>query len=155
MAGRLAQEIKQSKPFATVAEEAVLNVMRTAEVLQQQMTELLKPYGISETQYNVLRILRGAGECGATCTQAAERMVTRDPDMTRLLDRLESRGFVRRERSKEDRRVVVTRITPEGLELLASLDAPIRQYLEAHIGRLGPERLGQLIDLLEELRQAS
>ena len=155
MAGRLAQEIKQSKPFATVAEEAVLNVMRTAEVLQQQMTELLKPYGISETQYNVLRILRGAGECGATCTQAAERMVTRDPDMTRLLDRLETRGLVRRERSKEDRRVVVTRITPEGLDLLASLDAPIRQYLEERVGRLGPERLGQVIDLLEELRQAS
>ena len=110
MAGRLLAEIRQSKPFDMVEEEAVLNIHRTAEVLGQASAEFLKDYKLSHTQYNVLRILRGAGPDGATCSGIAERMITRDPDITRLLDRLEGRGLVARERSREDRRVAKGRV---------------------------------------------
>src|SRR5439155_3758151 len=128
-AGRLAKEIQQKKPFISAEEEAFLNLARTFEVLQQGLSEALKPYQLTATQYNVLRILRGAGSEGVTCSQAAERMVNHDPDMTRLLDRLEARKLVERERSREDRRVVVTRIGKKGLELVNSLDAPINAAL--------------------------
>src|SRR5207244_1475565 len=121
MAGRLAKEIQQTKPFALVEEEAVLNLARTFEVVQQRLyNETLKPHQLTPTQYNILRIMRGAGPDGITCSQASERMVNHDPDMTRLLDRLEARKLVERERSREDRRVVITRITREGLELVNS-----------------------------------
>ena len=133
-----------------VEEEAVLNIHRTAEVLGQALGEFLKDYQLSHTQYNVLRILRGAGDDGATCSGIAERMITRDPDITRLLDRLEGRGLVARERSREDRRVVVTTITGTGLDLLASLDEPLRNFLRARLG--GMER-GALVGLIEQLEQ--
>src|SRR6185436_18603336 len=125
MAGRLAKEIQQTKPFALLEEEAVLNLSRTFEVLQQKLSEALKPHQLTPTQYNVLRILRGAGPEGVTCSQASERMVNHDPDMTRLLDRLEARKLVERERSRGDRRVVITRISKPGMDLVNSLDEPM------------------------------
>ncbi len=125
MAGQLAKEIRQNKPFASTEEEAFLNLARTFEVLQQRVSEALKPYQLTPTQYNVLRILRGAGPEGVTCSQAGERMVNHDPDMTRLLDRLEARKLVERARSLEDRRVVITRITKSGIDLVNSLDEPM------------------------------
>ena len=111
MSGKLTKELGQTKPFALREEEAFLNLARTFEFLQQQLADLLKQFQLTPTQYNVLRILRGAGEEGVTCSQAAERMLTPDPDMTRLLDRMENRSLIQRERSRQDRRIVITRIT--------------------------------------------
>src|SRR5437867_8148206 len=154
MAGRLAEEIQQKKPFVSVEEEAFLNLARTFEVLQQGLSEALKPYQLTATQYNVLRILRGAGSEGVTCSQAGERMVTHDPDITRLLDRLEARKLVERERSREDRRIVITRITITGRDLLNSLDEPMKALHKRQAGHIGKEKLQQLIDTLESLRNA-
>ena len=152
MAGRLIAEIKQTRPFELLEEEAVLNIARTAEVLGQSLGEFLREYQLSHTQYNVLRILRGAGEAGATCSQIAERMISHDPDITRLLDRLENRGLIARVRGKEDRRVVETRITSDGLHLLAGLDEPLRNLLRGRLGGIGRQRLSALIDQLEQIR---
>ena len=154
MAGRLAKEIQQTKPFDLLEEEALLNLARTFEVVQQWGSETLKPYQLTATQYNVLRILRGAGPAGVTCSQAIERMVNHDPDMTRLLDRLEARKLVERERSREDRRVVITRISKKGLELVDSLDEPMHTMLRRRFGHVGKEDLRRLIDILENLRSA-
>ena len=109
---------------------------------------------LTPTQYNILRILRGAGSAGVTCSQAGERMVNHDPDMTRLLDRLEARKLVERARSRQDRRVVITRIAKKGLELVNSLDSPMNAALRRHLGHVGKEKLTQLIDILESLRNA-
>jgi DNA-binding MarR family transcriptional regulator len=155
MAGRLAAEIHQTKPFTSQEEEAVLNVARTAEVINLRATEFLRAYQLSPTQYNLLRILRGAGADGLTCSQASDRMVSHDPDITRLMDRLEARGLIARERSKQDRRVVISRITPGGLELLETIDAPLLAYIREHYGHLGAQKLETLIALLEELRQGN
>jgi DNA-binding MarR family transcriptional regulator len=154
MAGRLAKEIRQTKPFALLEEEALLNLARTFEVLQQKASEALKPYQLTPTQYNVLRILRGAGSEGVTCSQAGERMVNHDPDMTRLLDRLEARQLVERKRSSKDRRIVITRITKTGLALVNSLDEPMQAMLKQQAGHVSREKLRQLIDTLESLRNA-
>jgi DNA-binding MarR family transcriptional regulator len=154
VAGRLAKEIQQKKPFASTEEEALLNLARTFEVVQQRLSDALKPYQLTATQYNVLRILRGAGPDGVTCSQAGERMVNHDPDMTRLLDRLEARKLVERERSREDRRIVITRITKTGLELVNSLDEPMKALHRRQAGHIGKEKLQQLIDTLESLRSA-
>src|SRR5215218_260359 len=114
MAGKIKSEIGQTRPFKSVEQEVFLNVLRTAECLMTELSELLKPHGISPTQYNVLRILRGAGAgccagghhdpaaAGVPCRDISQRMITRDPDMTRLLDRLESNGLIVRERDKKD-----------------------------------------------------
>jgi len=154
MSGKLAKEIKQTKPFSSAAEEAILNIQRTASLLAQSFAETLKPHGLSETQYNALRILRGAGAAGLACQEIAERMITRDPDITRLLDRLEARKLIERARSKEDRRVVVTRITSEGLRLLTALDTEARDLPRRTLGHLGEKRLRILIGLLERARSA-
>jgi DNA-binding MarR family transcriptional regulator len=154
MAGRLAEEIHQSKPFASLAEEALLNLSRTAEVVQLRLAEFLKQFGLSPTQYNLLRILRGAGPAGTTCSQASERMVNHDPDITRLMDRLEARGLMVRERSRQDRRVVISRITEEGLRLVDSVDAPLQEFVAANYGHVDEAQLRVLIELLEQLRNA-
>jgi len=153
VAGKLLAEIRQNKPFELPEEEAVLNVHRTAEVLGQAMADFLRDYQLSHTQYNVLRILRGAEPDGATCSGIAERMITRDPDITRLLDRMETRMLVARERSREDRRVVITRITAAGLELVGSIDEPLRQFLRARMGSMDRQDLAGLIGQLEQLRE--
>lgn len=134
------------------SEEALyLDLLRTVERLGRPVTDLLKSEDLSPNQYNVLRILRGA-EDGLTCGEIGERMITRDPDITRLVDRLQKRKLVGRKRDTKDRRVVLTRILPAGLELLARLDGPV---LDGHwrlLGHLGTDRQQQLRELLEECR---
>jgi DNA-binding MarR family transcriptional regulator len=154
MTGKILAEIKQSKPFPTLEEEAALNVQRTANVLSQGLTELLKQHDLTGTQYNVLRILRGAGEKGLTAGDIGDRMITRDPDVTRLLDRLEKRGLVERWRCTHDRRVVWTRITRAGLDVIGPLDRPITELHDRQLGHLGRDRLQELIELLEAAREA-
>jgi DNA-binding MarR family transcriptional regulator len=153
VSGKLAREIGQTKPFALREEEAFLNLARTFEFLQQRLADLLKGFELTPTQYNLLRILRGAGEAGVTCSQAAERMLTPDPDMTRLLDRMKTRSLIQRERSREDRRIVITRITQEGLQLAGAIDEPLQTLLRSLIGRIGERKLTALIDTLETLRE--
>jgi DNA-binding MarR family transcriptional regulator len=153
MAKRLRDEIQQHKPFESLEQEALLNVLRTADVLMQRLTAVLKPFNLSHSQYNVLRILRGAGADGLACQEVAERMITRDPDITRLLDRLEARGLVTRTRDQKDRRVVVARITPEGERLLEALDQPIAEVDRQPLQHLGKQRLRTLIQLLELARE--
>lgn len=133
-------------------EEAVfLELLRTTDMLARGGVQVLKNEELSATQYNVLRILRGAQE-GLTCGEIGSRMITRDPDITRLLDRLEKRGVIARCREEKDRRMVLTRITPEGLKLLARLDEPVQEMHRRQLGHLGRERMQQLTELLQEAR---
>ena len=125
--------------------------MRTMDMLSRGVTQVLKPADLSATQYNVLRILRGAPE-GLPCGEIADRMITRDPDITRLLDRLEKRRFVARCRESKDRRQVLTRITPLGLQELAGLDVPVQQAHIRQLGHLGRRRLQILAKLLRSCR---
>jgi DNA-binding MarR family transcriptional regulator len=148
----LQNEIKQTRPFASVEEEALLSLLRTADALARRGAEVLKPSGLSPTQYNVLRILRGAGESGLACGEIGERMITRDPDITRLLDRMETRGLLARARSTEDRRVITTRITPGGLTLLKKLDGVMADKTRRLMQSLGTTRLRTLVRLLDALR---
>ena len=130
-------------------ERAYLTVLRAADLLEGKMAEWLKPHGVSPTQYNALRILRGAGSEGLPCTEVGARMINRDPDITRLIDRLEKRGLVTRSRGTKDRRVVRGRITPAGLQLLKGLDRPVSEFVRGMLGPLGPQRLLRLIQSLE------
>src|SRR3982750_3396155 len=121
----LKDEIKKRKPFDHPEEEALLNLFRTTTLLQAAFEKLFKRCGLSEPQYNVLRVLRGAGPGGLPSTEIADRMISRVPDITRLVDRLESGGLVERCRTPEDRRVVIVKIVPKGREVLGGLDGPI------------------------------
>ncbi len=158
MAGRLLIELKQTKPFRSREDEAYLNLIRTTELLRREAIELFKPHDLTQSQYNVLRILRGAlresdpQNHARTCGDIASRLVTFEPDVTRLLDKLERQGLIIRERDVADRRVVRSRITDKGLTLLSDLDEPIAEVQRRRLGRLGEERLATLIDLLEDLR---
>ena len=154
MPSKLRDEIKQARPFRSPEQEAFLNLQRTADVLMTRMAEVLRGQGVSPTQYNVLRILRGAGDEGLPCGAVAERMITRDPDITRLLDRLEKQGLITRARDTRDRRVVMARISDKGLTVTDALDDPVAQELKRQLGHLGKQNLGQLVDLLEEVRAA-
>jgi DNA-binding MarR family transcriptional regulator len=129
-----------------------LGVMKTADAFARGAEALLKPAGLSGTQYNVLRILRGAGEQGLACSEVGGRLISRDPDMTRLLDRMESRGWIARAREEKDRRVVKTRITQEGLRILADLDAPVRELHRQQLQHIPEKQLRQLAALLERAR---
>ena len=150
----LAKDIKKAKPFDALEQEAMLNLARTWDVLAGEMaTEVFKPAGLSATQYNVLRILRGAGAGEhLACGEIADRMIARDPDMTRLLDRLEKRKLVSRCRKPDDRRVVAVRITDAGLKLLADLDPNVLAAHRKQLGHMGEQDLKQLIALLEKAR---
>lgn len=154
MPGKLQQEIQQTKPFDSVEEEAILNIVRTAELLQGVIADFLKGFDLSPVQYNVLRILRGAGVAGATCSQIGERLLSRDPDITRLLDRMESRSLIVRERSSEDRRVVITRISPTGLALTDSIDHPLRETGKLMLRGFEQEELVTLTMELERMRES-
>ena len=134
-------------------ESAFLELMRTTDMLSRGFAPLLKAEELSSTQYNVLRILRGAPE-GLPCGEIGNRMITRDPDITRLLDRLEKRGLVSRCRETKDRRMVLTRITDAGLELLTRLDEPVQEIHRAQMGHLGRERLQELVELVRSARSA-
>lgn len=156
MAGKLQDELGKRKPFACAEEEAFLSIIRTADLLARSAAEMFKAHDLSSTQYNVLRILRGtcpAGTSGLACSAIADQMLTRDPDMTRLLDRLEKRGLISRAREEKDRRVVRTCITEKGLNVLAELDPVIADCHRKHLGHITPEQLKQLIELLELARE--
>ena len=152
MTRRLQDEIKQTRPFPSLEEEVLVGLARTADAVQRGFVEVFKSAGLTVTQYNVLRILRGAGAPGLSCGDIAERMVTRDPDLTRLLDRLETRRLVSRARDGEDRRVVTTRITQAGLSLLEELAEPLAATQRRMLGHMGEKRLRALADLLDEAR---
>ena len=153
MVSKLQEELKQRKPFASLEEEVYLNILRTAEALTWGLAETLKGADLTPAQYNVLRILRGAGQEGATCGQISERMVTKDSDITRLLERLDARGLIRRSRDGQDRRFITVRITAAGLRLLGGLDEPIAECHRRQIGHLGKDRLASLGKLLEVTRE--
>ena len=132
-------------------EAAFLELVRTTDLLSRGLVRIMKTEDLSPTQYNVLRILRGAPD-GLPCGEIASRMITRDPDVTRLLDRLEKRGLIVRWRETKDRRMVMARIKPEGLKVLARLDEPVEQAHRQQLGHLGRERLRELTELLEAAR---
>ncbi len=126
-------------------------ILKIADSLAQDAELFLKSTGLTGAQYNVLRILRGAEPDGILCRGIAERMISRDPDMTRLLDRMEKRNWITRERQKDDRRVIKTRITPEGLKLLKKLDQPVHDLHEKQFHHMTAGRLKLLAELLEEV----
>jgi len=152
MPSNLQAELKQRKPFSSVGAEALLSVLRTAAVLEHQLTEVLKPYGITHTQYNVLRILRGAGVEGLCGREVAERMVSRVPDVSRLLDRMEEAGLLSRERDPGDRRHVTARITRKGLAILEQATPQLEAVERARVGQVPTGRLQQLIEVLSTVR---
>jgi len=139
------------RPAPLPEELAFLELQRTADLLSRTVAHLLKAEELSANQYNVLRILRGAPE-GLTCGEIASRMITRDPDITRLLDRLEKRSLISRCRENPDRRMVMARIAPAGKKLLARMDIPVREAHRRQLGHLGRNRLVALTKLLEAAR---
>ena len=143
---------KKAKRAALLEERAFLELLRTTDQLSRNLVPILKAEDLSSTQYNVLRILRGAPE-GLPCGEIGNRMITRDPDITRLLDRMEKRGLIERWREEKDRRVVMARITPEGLRLLAQLDGPVEDGHRRLLGHLGRKRLQELCELLQAARR--
>lgn len=136
---------------APPTETAFLELLRSADMLSRGLFKILRNEDISATQYNVLRILRGAPE-GLPCGEIASRMITRDPDVTRLLDRMERRGLISRRREPQDRRTVMTRVTPAGLKLLDRLDRPVQEAHRRQLGHLGRRRLQVLTQLLRDSR---
>ena len=150
----LKEEIAQQTPFVSAAEEALLNLLRTADSLQREMHLLIKPWGITSTQYNVLRILRGAQPKGLTCSAIGARMITADPDITRLLARLKAMKLVRQQRDKQDRRVVWNHIAPEGLRLLDQMNPVVERGPEELLANLGENDRTELIRLLELVRNS-
>jgi DNA-binding MarR family transcriptional regulator len=124
-------------------------LLRAADRLSQDAEQLMKEHGLTGTQYNVLRILRGAEPLGLPCKGIADRMISHDPDMTRLLDRMEKRALITRVRQTEDRRVIKTRIAPVGLEILRKLDAPVDELHKRQFRNLGAPKLRALAEALE------
>lgn len=153
MPSQLQTELKQQKPFESLEQEAGLSIKRTAAEMDYQVSEVLKPSGITPTQYNALRILRGAGGEGLCRNEIRDRLIARVPDATRLLDRLEDMGLVVRARGGEDRRYVTTRITRAGLDLLDELHDRMLALGKQQLGHLEPGKLRMLIDLLGEVRR--
>ncbi len=150
--GRLKNEIKQERPFGSLEEEVFLNLQRTSDALARRVAETLKQVELTPTQYNALRILRGAGERGLPCKEVGDRMVTRDPDITRLFDRLETWELIERSRNTRDRRVIIAHITERGETLLDTIDSAVSRVLVGQLEHLGRERLLALNRLLEDAR---
>lgn len=148
----LKHEIAQQRPFSSLAEEALLNLMRTADCVGRTMQRAIKQWGITSTQYNVLRILRGAAPAGLTCSAIGDRMIAADPDITRLLARLKTLKFVRQQRDRRDKRVVWTHIAPAGLDLLAEMDPVITRAPGEMLGHLNEDELAEFVRLLELAR---
>lgn len=155
MISQLQTEIKQSAPFASSEEEVLLNLMRTASRLEHTLAEGLKPFGVTPTQYNALRILRGAGSSGLCRNEVRDRMIKPVPDATRLLDRLEQAGLVQRDRDGADRRFVTARITKKGSRLLTRIDGPLEELLERELGHMSKTKQRTLVKLLAEARTAT
>jgi DNA-binding MarR family transcriptional regulator len=154
MSPKLKDEIKQGRPFESLEAEVYLNLLRTADALSRGAEGILKLAGLSHTQYNVLRILRGAGQQGLCCREVAERMITRDPDITRLVDRLERRGLLTRSRDSRDRRVITLRITAAGLKVLKDLEGPMTEYNRKLLSHMDKGDLRKLLELLEAARES-
>ena len=150
---RIQQELRQRRPFRNHRQEAGIALLRTADVVKRRMAKVIEPAGITLQQYNVLRILRGAGEGGIATLEIARRMIEQTPGITRLLDRLESKRLVRRERCPSDRRQVLCWITTEGQELLVGLDEPVNRADVEVLRMLGGEELARLIELLDSIRR--
>lgn len=149
----LQEEIQQTRPFPSRSNEAILSLLRTADVVRRRITQTLEPYGITTQQYNILRILRGAGPDGLPTLAIGERLIEETPGMTRLLDRLEAKKLVRRHRCTADRRQVLCQITDDGLALLAALDEPTEQISrDSMTSVLDESELQILIDLLCRIR---
>jgi DNA-binding MarR family transcriptional regulator len=144
-------EIHQTKAFATLEEELLVALLRTTDVLEERFERALEPFRISMTQYNVLRILRGAEPKGRSCGEIGERMIAREPDVTRLLERMEKAGLLRRTRSSTDRRVVMARITPRGLKLLQGV-APRLRKVGGLLKPVGGRRIEKTLRVLDEVR---
>jgi DNA-binding MarR family transcriptional regulator len=154
MRRRLRQAIQQRKPFQSLQQEVFLEVLRTGRALVQDLVDLLRPHGLTQPQYNVLRILRGAGAAGLPTGEVGQRMVaSREPDVTRLLVRMERHGLLRRERHPDNRRIVTARITPRGRRLLAALDRPVLEMHAAQLRHMTRRELEQLATLLERARR--
>ena len=150
----LQREIRQRRPFRSVRHEGALGLLRTADLLRRQAARVVEPHGLTLQQYNVLRILRGAGAEGLPTLEIADRMIEHSPGITRLLDRVEGKGLVRRERCPHDRRQVLCFILPAGLALLARLDEPVTATDETLLGRLSAAEVGRLIRLLDVVRSS-
>ena len=144
----LQAEIRQTRPFESLEQEALLSLERTAAVLLHRLADTFKEHGITAAQYNVLRILRGAGAEGLCRNDISARLVAQVPDVTRLIDRLVESGLVERERNGADRRMVTTRITKDGLALLAQLDLPVADAHRRQFAHMSASQLRMLIDLL-------
>ena len=150
------RDIRQTRPFRSIEEEVYIALRLTAQVLDQPWARYLRSVArISPSQYNLLRILRGAGAEGRTMSEIADRMINRDPDVTRLADRTVKLGLARRQRDAEDRRVVKLFITDKGLALLSRLDEPVQTFLKQALGGLGAKRLKLLRELLDETRASA
>lgn len=148
----LMEELRQTRPFRSREQEALLSVLRTADELRRGLGRVAEGEGLSIQLYNVLRILRGAGPEGLPTLEIAQRMVERSPGITRLVDRLESQQLVKRSRTSGDRRCVYCAISERGLEVLARLDGPVDAWTGDHLGWLGAETLEKFIELLEQVR---
>jgi DNA-binding MarR family transcriptional regulator len=149
----LQQEIKQKKPFQSPGQEAKLAILKTADTIRREMLRIVAPHGLSMEQYNVLRILRGAGCDGLPTLEVAARMIEQTPAITRLIDKLEAKGLVERVRSQTDRRQVYCRISRAGLKLLADLDEPVREAND-RIGGLSKAEIRGLVSSLEKIRES-
>jgi DNA-binding MarR family transcriptional regulator len=144
----LRDELRQEKPFRSLREEALLSIARTEAVMRERLERVLAPHGLTMTQYNVLRILRGAGANGLCRNEIGERLISRMPDVSRLLDRMEAAGLVSRVRSSEDRRLVNTTLTSKGRMLVDALDDGIADAQAEQVGHMTKAQLRTLIDLL-------
>ena len=153
MAG-LKHEIAQKHPFSSTEEEALLNLLRTSDCLHRTLQRRTRDWGVTSTQYNVLRILRGAHPQGLTCSAVGDRMITAEPDITRLLARMKTLKLIKQQRDKRDRRVVWTQISAAGLELLSKMDPVIMQMPRDLLGHLSRQELDELIRLLELARKS-
>ena len=154
MPTELQLEIRQGRPFESLRQEALLNLWRTGAAMQDGLERVLKQHQVSAAQYNVLRILRGAGDAGLCRNEIRDRLVARMPDVTRLLDRLEATGLVRRERDSADRRLVSTYLTDAGAALLRSLDGPVSAEHDRQLGHMSDDQVQSLIALVTLARKA-
>ncbi len=151
----MASTSKTNRHLPPLEDQVFVAVLKTADHLSQQAEQFLKSHGLTGTQYNVLRILRGAGPDGLPCRCISERMISHDPDMTRLLDRMEKREWITRERQKDDRRVVKARISQSGLDLLKKLDHPVHEMHQQQFEHMSATRLKQLAELLGECQKSA
>ncbi len=152
--GSILRELRQTKPFPSNREEAFVGLLRTADVLRWRMSEVLEPEGVSLAQFNVLRILRGARETGLPTLEIGARLVEQSPGITRLIDRLELAGLVRRERPRKDRRQVICHIENKGLAVLARLDTCMPEAGEVLFAGLSSADIDRLIASLDAIRKA-